>query len=131
MRYLEQPRKARIEIVPMIDIMFFLLVFFVMITLRMIPATGVASQLPESGTAEQMPRPDVIVTLMQDGSVLKDDQPITLADLTRQLGAGDAAKTAVTIAGAKSASIQQLMSVIDACRSAGVTRIGLATQPEP
>ena len=39
MRYFET-RKARIEIIPMIDIMLFLLVFFAMLTLRMIPATG-------------------------------------------------------------------------------------------
>ena len=44
-------KKGRIEIIPMIDIMFFLLVFFVMITLRMIPATGIASKLPRSSTA--------------------------------------------------------------------------------
>jgi biopolymer transport protein ExbD len=131
MRYFSQPRKARVEIVPMIDIMFFLLVFFIMITLRMIPATGVASQLPRSGTAEQMPRPDVIVTLKQDGSVLIDDKPIALDALTRQLAAGDVSKTAVTIAGAASASVQQLMAVIDACRTAGVTQIGLAAKTEP
>ncbi|MBY6239689.1 biopolymer transporter ExbD [Methylosinus sp. Sm6] len=125
MRYFET-RKARIEIVPMIDIMFFLLVFFVMITLRMIPATGVASQLPQSGTAEQMPPPSVIVTLQQDGGVIVEDLPITLEELTRRLSVGEAAKKAVTIAGAASASVQQLMSVIDACRRAGVKQIGLA-----
>jgi biopolymer transport protein ExbD len=130
-RYLDQPRKARIEIVPMIDIMFFLLVFFVMITLRMIPATGIASQLPHSGTAEQMPHPDKIVTLQQDGSVLLDSQPVTLEELTHQLAAGDVDKTAVTIAGAATASVQQLMAVIDACRTAGVTQIGLAAKTEP
>jgi biopolymer transport protein ExbD len=125
MRYFEI-RKARIEIVPMIDIMFFLLVFFVMITLRMIPATGIASQLPHSGTAEQMPRPSVVVTLRQDGSVVVDDKPSSLEELTKRLAAGDVAKTSVTIAGAASASVQQLMGVIDACRTAGVTQIGLA-----
>lgn len=125
MRYFET-RKARIEIVPMIDIMFFLLVFFVMITLQMIPATGVASQLPHSGTAEQMPRPSVIITLQENGSVIVDNRPRSLAELTQQLAAGDVANTSVTIAGAALASIQQLMGVIDACRTAGVTRIGLA-----
>ncbi|MBW8065887.1 MAG: biopolymer transporter ExbD, partial [Ferrovum sp.] len=45
MNYFETKR-ARIEIIPMIDIMFFLLVFFIMITLHMIPSTGVASKMP-------------------------------------------------------------------------------------
>lgn len=126
MRYFNQQRKARIEIVPMIDIMFFLLVFFVMITLRMIPANGIASQLPSSGTAEQMPHPDIVVALKEDGSVFMNDRAVSLKELTRQLAAGNVAKTSVTIAGAATASVQQLMAVIDACRSAGVTQVGLA-----
>ncbi|MDR3465280.1 MAG: biopolymer transporter ExbD [Xanthobacteraceae bacterium] len=131
MRYMQPPRRARIEIVPMIDIMFFLLVFFVMITLRMIPATGIASQLPNSGTAEQMPHPNAIVTMNADGSVMLNDRPLMLSDLTRELATADAAKTAITIAGAASASVQQLMGVIDACRKAGVTQIGLAAKSAP
>jgi biopolymer transport protein ExbD len=130
MRYFEI-RKARIEIVPMIDIMFFLLIFFVMITLRMIPASGIASQLPHSGTAAQMPHPDVVVTVEPDGRVLMDDRPVALDALTRQLADGDATKKAVTIAGAATASVQQLMAVIDACRAAGVTQIDLAAKTGP
>jgi biopolymer transport protein ExbD len=102
-----------------------------MVTLRMIPATGIASQLPQSGTAEQMPHPDVVVTLEKDGSVLMDDHSVTLDELTQKLAAGDVAKTVVTIAGASSASIQQLMGVMDACRTAGITQIGLAAKSDP
>ncbi len=45
MRYFEH-RKARIEIIPMIDVMLFLLVFFIIVTLNMIPDAGVNLQLP-------------------------------------------------------------------------------------
>jgi biopolymer transport protein ExbD len=129
-RYLE-PRKARIEIIPMIDIMFFLLVFFVMITLRMIPATGVATQLPHSTTAAEMPHPKVLVSLLDDGGVSIDGQTLTLESLTQRLSANDPHDTAVTIASVKSASVQQLMAVMDACRAAGVTQLGLAAQVQP
>ncbi len=127
MRYLEQ-KKARIEIIPMIDIMFFLLVFFVMVTLRMIPATGIASQLPHSSTAVEIPHPKLLVSLLADGSLSVDNQPITLAALTQRLSANDPAHLAVTIAGAKSVALQQLLAVMDACREAGVTQIGIAAQ---
>ena len=50
MNYFEA-KKARIEIIPMIDIMFFLLVFFIMITLHMIPNAGLKTQLPSSASA--------------------------------------------------------------------------------
>ncbi len=128
MRYLER-RKARIEIIPMIDIMFFLLVFFVMITLRMIPATGIASQLPQSSTAQELPHPKVLVTLLADGGIEMDSHKLALADLTAQLAAEpQPAKTVVTIAGAKSASLQSLLAVMDACRKAGISQIGVAAQ---
>ncbi|CAB3762132.1 ExbD/TolR family protein [Paraburkholderia humisilvae] len=127
MRYLE-PRKARIEIVPMIDIMFFLLVFFVIAMLRMIPSSGIASQLPHSSTATDVPHPKVLVELTKNGSALVDDKPITLPELSRRLAHNDPAKTAVTIASDQGTSVQSLMAVMDACRTAGVTQIALAAK---
>ncbi|HKJ07774.1 MAG TPA: biopolymer transporter ExbD [Gammaproteobacteria bacterium] len=130
MRYFNTP-KARIEIIPMIDIMFFLLVFFIMITLRMIPDAGMATQLPQSSTATQLPHPKLTVTLKSDGTVLVHGKPITLAALTAQLAAHDPSHTDVTIAGAKSVSLQHLMDVMDACRHAGVTDLGIAAREAP
>ena len=66
MRYFET-RKARIEIIPMIDIMLFLLVFFAMMTLRMIPTTGHVSKLPASSTATAMPSPKLLVEIRTGG----------------------------------------------------------------
>lgn len=126
MRYFE-PRKARIEIIPMIDIMFFLLVFFIMITLKMIPASGVATNLPQSTTAQDLPHPQVVVALRADGTIAVAGEPLSLADLVSRLAAHDPANTVVTIDGAKSVSLQHLVDVMDACRKAGVTRVGIAT----
>ncbi|MBB5410701.1 biopolymer transport protein ExbD [Paraburkholderia sp. Clong3] len=129
MKYFEA-RKARIEIIPMIDIMFFLLVFFIMITLHMIPNAGLRSQLPSSATAQALPPPQVTVTLATDGSLSVDGRTLSLAQLTTLLAARtDVAHTVVTIAGSKQAQIQHLVSVMDACRAAGVSQIALAAQP--
>jgi biopolymer transport protein ExbD len=131
MRYLER-KKARIEIIPMIDIMFFLLVFFVMVVLKMIPSSGLATQLPHSSTAQEMPHPKVVVAVTEDGNAAVDNQPISLPELTQRLAAsGNAADTAVTIASAKGVTVQQLMAVMDACRNGGVTQLGLAAQADP
>ena len=54
--------KPRLEIVPMIDIMMFLLVFFVMIVLRMIPDSGVTLHLPGASTAQPLPHTQVGVS---------------------------------------------------------------------
>jgi biopolymer transport protein ExbD len=130
MRHFE-PKKARIEIIPMIDIMLFLLVFFIMITLHMIPTTGITSNLATSTTATEMNHPKVLVNVDAQGVITVDSQVLTPAELTAQLHTPDAAHTVVTIAGAKDASLQHLMTVMDACRTAGVTQIGLAARNAP
>ena len=119
-------KKGRIEIIPMIDIMFFLLVFFVMITLRMIPA--IASKLPRSSTAVNIERPKIIISLLADGEIVVDDQKMTSDQLTTYLLGQDPAHANVTIAGAKETTLQYLVIVMDAIRTAGVTEIGIAAK---
>ena len=126
MRYFET-KKARIEIIPMIDIMLFLLVFFAMLTLRMIPASGHITKLPTSSTAVIIPPPKLLVEISVDGSLLVEGKVITAEQLTALLRQQDSSKTAVTIAGNQTASLQQVMAVIDAIKLGGATEIGLAT----
>ena len=127
MRYFET-RKARIEIIPMIDIMLFLLVFFAMMTLRMIPATGHVSKLPTSSTATQIPAPKLLVEVQDDGKLSVQGQTLSVTQLTQMVKGRDAANLAVTIAGGHNVNLQQLMTAIDAVRMGGATQIGLATQ---
>ena len=128
MRYFEM-RKARIEIIPMIDVMFFLLIFFIMVTLKMIPAAGIASQLPQSSTAQNLPHPKLIISLLADGEIEVEQAKLALAQLTAKLKAtADHEHMSVTIAGAKNASVQELLHVMDSCRTAGVTQVGLAAK---
>ncbi len=56
MRNWSEPKKnkAHIELIPMIDVMMFLLVFFVLISLNVIPALGLKTQLPSAGSAQQL-----------------------------------------------------------------------------
>lgn len=66
MRNWNEPKKnkAHIELIPMIDVMMFLLVFFVLISLNVIPALGLKTQLPSAGSAQQLkPQKKAIITL--------------------------------------------------------------------
>lgn len=127
MRYLET-RKARIEIIPMIDIMLFLLVFFAMLTLRMIPSSGHVTKLPTSSTAVAIPHPKLLVEINPDGSLQVENRTLSPAQLTELLHQRDSSKTAVTIAGSDTSSLQQVMTVIDAIKAGGATEVGLATR---
>ena len=128
MKYFESKR-ARIEIIPMIDIMFFLLVFFIMITMHMIPSTGVESSLAKSSTATALDLPKVIVNVDASGSIDVEGKKVSAAQLTAMLQQnGNTEHTVVTIVGTSATSMQSLMDVMDACRTAGVTQIGIAAQ---
>ncbi len=127
MRYFER-RKARIEIIPMIDIMLFLLVFFVMITLKMIPATGMAAKMPSSSTAEDMKQTPVVVTVLDDGTIKVKEQTLTPEQLTAMMRQQDPTKTSVTVVGTKTVPLQVLLQVMDAIRTGGITQIGIAAR---
>ena len=131
MRYFES-RKARIEIIPMIDVMLFLLVFFIMVTLQMIPDAGVTMQLPNSSQSQNLPHPKFIVNVLADGTIKVKGNVMTADQLTTMFeNDGDPGKTEVTIAADKASAFQHFMTVIDAARKANVTNIGIAAQAVP
>jgi biopolymer transport protein ExbD len=130
MRYFET-RKARIEIIPMIDVMLFLLVFFIIVTLQMIPDAGVNLQLPVSSQTDPLPHPKFTVNVLPDGTIKVKDATMTPDQLTAMFKADGAPdKTELAIATDKATPFQHFMTVIDAARKAGVTDIGIAAQPE-
>ena len=129
MNYFET-RKARIEIIPMIDVMLFLLVFFVIVTLNMIPDAGVNLNLPQASTAKPLPHPEFTVNVLSDGSLQLKGKAITLDELTALLkDDGNTSQTQVTIATDKKTQFQDFVSVINAAQKVGVTNIGIAAQP--
>jgi biopolymer transport protein ExbD len=123
--------RPRLEIVPMIDIMMFLLVFFVMIVLRMIPDSGVTLALPGASTAQPLPHTQVVIIMDKTGALHVKDQVMTPAALETYLqGVKATNDTDVIVAGDKGTTLQQLMSVMDLTRKAGITNIGIATKDQ-
>ena len=128
-RNLLERERPRLEIVPMIDIMMFLLVFFVMIVLRMIPDSGVTLSLPGASTAQQLPHTQVVIIIDQQGAIHVKDQVMTPDALETYLqGVKATNDTDVIVAGDKGTKLQQLMDVMDLTRKAGITNIGIATR---
>ncbi len=127
-RYFEA-RKGRVEIIPMIDIMLFLLVFFIMITLQMIPDRGLNLQLPQSSEAKHLPRPHMTINIQKDGTVVVSNHHYDLAGLENLIRQdGDPGKTVITIAADKAVAYQKFIHVMDTCQKAGASDIGLAAK---
>ncbi|HEY7758581.1 MAG TPA: biopolymer transporter ExbD [Burkholderiales bacterium] len=124
-------QKPRLEVVPMIDIMMFLLVFFVIVAIRMIAGTGVEMELPGSTTTRELKTSTVTVGVTKSGETVIDGKTVTAAELRDRLRALKKDKPIdVVLAGDKDASLQTLLAVMDSVRSAGITSVGLAAKAE-
>ncbi|GBR73643.1 MAG: biopolymer transporter ExbD [Acidiphilium sp.] len=129
-RHPQERSRPRLEIVPMIDIMMFLLVFFVMIVLKMIPDSGVKLQLPGASTANELKPTQIVIMIDPNGGLHVKNQSITRAGLTTYLtGLYDTKKKIdVIIAGDKSVKYERIMQVMNSVRKSGITDVGLATK---
>ncbi|MHB1494869.1 MAG: ExbD/TolR family protein [Acidithiobacillus sp.] len=123
-------KKGRVEIIPMIDVMLFLLVFFIMITLQMITDKGLKLDLPTSSETKVLPHPHFVLNIVKDGGVVVKGKKMRLDQLQSFLaGDGDAKHTQVTIVADKVVPFKDFVHVMDACQKAGVTSIGIAAKP--
>ena len=120
-------RKARIEILPLIDIVFLLLVFFIYAMLSMAVHRGLPVDLPMSQSAEIDQKLTLSVTIKDDGLIHVDKTPVALEDLTEILRARseEASETGVLVFADKDLSYQMIYTVLDNIRLAGISRISL------
>ncbi len=78
-----KPRKSRIVIIPLIDIMFFLLASFMMVSLQMSRTANIKVDLPSASQASQDYKPDMInVAVDKTGAVWLEKREISLAELS-------------------------------------------------
>src|SRR5579885_2079890 len=81
-------RRARIEIIPLIDIMFFLLATFVMVSLSMVKNQGIPVNLPAASTGTAQSRENsTVISIRSGGELYFDKQPVTSEQLTAELKA--------------------------------------------
>jgi biopolymer transport protein ExbD len=122
--------RARIEIIPMIDVMMFLLVFFVLISTNVLPALGLRVALPKLGDPSHIAAVKrVTLTLAADGRLFLDGDAVMVEALPDRLRAMQKANTklAVIVAGDKAANMQALVDVLDALKSVDVQTAVIVT----
>lgn len=124
-------RKARIEIIPMIDVMMFLLVFFVLISMNVIPATGIKTQLPGSAQPDHLdPAFHAVITIGEGGQLQLEGEDYTLASLAQGIEDIQRAHKDVdlVIDGDKGSDLQSLVDVMDVVKSTGISAVSIAAK---
>ncbi|CAM2858530.1 biopolymer transporter ExbD [Rariglobus hedericola] len=128
------PKRARIEIIPLIDVIFFLLATFVLFTLSLDKSGGLTVALPATETSQaRVSEGAVTLTLSVDGTIAWDKQRVTLDDFIARLQAykQTTPEPRILINGDEKASFSQARYVIDEVRKAGISRILIETRIRP
>jgi len=125
--HLPATKKVRIEMLPLIDIVFLLLVFFIYAMLSMAVHRGLPVQLPLSTTAEIDKKLILSVTVKADEEIYVDKERVALADLTQVLQnkADGIREPGVLVFADRALPYQMIYNVLDKIRKAGLSRISL------
>ena len=126
---LPEEKSPQLMIIPMIDIIFFLLVFFMMSMLSMVVQKSVPLTLPHTASAKVSMTRNIPVTVTADGTLYYEQEPMTLAGLAERLQQ-DAARgedISVILRGDEAAAYGKIVQVMDLVKNLGISKVYIAT----
>lgn len=123
-----------LELTPLIDVVFLLLVFFMLATTFLDPEREIELELPKADSAAELDqeREEIVLNVLADGRVFYRDKELghdALLDLLRGAAQRDP-ETPVTIRGDRAALHEMIVGVMDACGLAGLTNLAVGTTGE-
>lgn len=125
----EQPA---MNLTPMIDIVFLLIIFFMVGTRFVEMERNIAVQVPAVRDAQALSSPPErrVINVYRDGRISLDRQPVTLDQLTAELSIGrqQYAELGVIVRGDAEGTFQNIASVLNACRQAGIAEMGISVR---
>ncbi|GJL63563.1 MAG: biopolymer transporter ExbD [Nitrospirales bacterium] len=124
-------KKARIEIIPMIDTMFFLLVFFMIATLSMTTQQGMPVNLPEASSTTDSVTEPLTLTITEQGDLFFNKEAIRLDQLNAKLQVmiQESSKPSVVINADERIEHGLVIKVMDLVRQNGIQNMAIATKP--
>ncbi|MGI4788314.1 MAG: ExbD/TolR family protein [Janthinobacterium lividum] len=125
-------KKARIEIIPMIDTIFFLLVFFMITSISQVQMSAKKVALPVSTTAESKPRTKVVLTVDDKGNYYVDRGEVKYSDILPALQerVAENPDTVIVINCDKTQQVEQFQYALDIAQRANPASLMIATTPK-
>jgi len=121
-------KRARIEIIPMIDTIFFLLVFFMISTLSMSRYGGLPVNLPKAASGQQTPSESTA----PDGKIAIDKQEVPRARVGELLKSRLAKTPGLLVLINADEKVEHglVVEIMDAARQAGIAKMAIAIKPK-
>lgn len=121
-------KSPSVNILPMIDVIFAILAFFILSTLYLTKAEGLPVNLPQATTATPENQIDATVTITPDGNLFLNDQAIALADLAEAVTAiAPNQPIMITIRADEATPHGKVVATMDQLRKVNGVRLGIAT----
>lgn len=126
----ESDRPFQINIVPMIDVIFAILTFFIMSTLFLTRSEGLPVNLPEAGTSERQGQNQLVVTIDAAGNLALNREEMSLDAIDAQIRALALTNQQpfVVINADEAVSHGKVVAVMDRLRAIEGVRMAIATQ---
>jgi biopolymer transport protein ExbD len=118
--------KGRLDITPLIDVVFLLLIFF-MLTSSFIFQPGIRVNLPKAVTSEVLHRELLVVTVTSENDILVNERPVTSDELISRITVAARDDQALLIRSDKSADMGKVIEIWDICRQMDIRQINIAT----
>lgn len=126
----KQNEEPRIDLTPMVDVVFLLLIFF-MISTTFVESPGISIKLPESSaqTVEREPK-EIKIYLSQEGDIYHQDKKISLSDFKSILANYHSAaeQTTVLLLADQESRHGKVVTLMDLARDAGFVKLAIATE---
>ncbi len=117
-----------INITPMLDLAYVLLVIFILMATASVQ--GIKVDLPKASSAESLAEPKTVaITVNNQGQIFMDAYPVTLQDLETRLRNIKASNpdTPIVLKGDATAQYGKITEVLDLCRRLDLSKVGLVT----
>jgi biopolymer transport protein ExbD len=130
-----QPEAANMQLAPMIDIVFLLLIFFIVTWQFTKSETELSVSVPtaQEGADPVRQMSEIVINILGDGTIRVEGSTVDLPQLLEKLATIAAAfeNQPVRIRGDGAVEYQRIVEVIDTCQKAGIWNISFATQRQP
>ena len=132
LRSLRVERQPKLMIIPMIDIIFFLLVFFMMSTLYMVEQRTLPVNLPQASAAQSDMAKNVAITVAKDGAIYIDQEqiPAELFKARIQAQLARQTDTAFILRADKQAEYGRVVMILDELKALGIKKVAVATEQQ-
>ncbi|MFP4337910.1 MAG: ExbD/TolR family protein [Halothece sp.] len=125
----ESENKLEINIVPMIDVIFSILAFFIISTLFLTQSQGLPVDLPQASNTQQQTKTEITVTVQEDGKIAFNEEEVSLEEVVTRVkqAAANSQETIVIMKADEAVSHGEVVTVMDNLRGIEGVKLAIAT----